>query len=202
MLTQEVLEQRPTLRNQWTSDARDIQYIAGSDAALHVDYRFFHDDWGIDSHTLDLSWYQPLGDGWMVVPGLRYYTQSAADFYKPYFLLNQPFPIKLPRNPELGLNIDFSKLTIHNFSSDERLSGFGSLSARADGPARQLWRALRRYRAGDQRRDPARCFRGQQVERGMASAGGGRCERLSIVERTGTLSVTWDTSILTLKRSR
>ena len=129
VLTQEVLEQRPTLRNQWTFDARYIQYIAGSDAALHVDYRFFHDDWGIDSHTLDLSWYQPLGDGWMVVPGLRYYTQSAADFYKPYFLFNQAFPIKLPRNPELRPKIDFSKLTIHNFSSDERLSGFGSLSA-------------------------------------------------------------------------
>ncbi len=129
VLTQEVLEQRPTLRNQLVFDARYIQYIAGTDAALHVDYRFFHDDWGIDAHTLDLHWYQPLGDGWMVVPGLRYYTQSAADFYKPYFLFNQPFPTKLPVNPAVGPKIDFSKLPIHNFSSDERLSGFGSLSA-------------------------------------------------------------------------
>jgi hypothetical protein len=129
VLTQEVLEQRPTLRNQLSFAARFIQYIAGTDAALHVDYRFFHDDWGIDSHTLDLSLYQPLGDGWMLVPGLRYYTQSAADFYKPYFLFNQAFPTKLPVNPAVGPKIDFSKLPIRNFSSDERLSGYGSLSA-------------------------------------------------------------------------
>ena len=128
VLTKEVLEQRPTVRNQVNFDARFIQYIAGTDAALHVDYKFFHDDWGIDAHTLELSWYQPLGDGWMVVPGVRYYTQSAADFYKPFFLFNQAFPIKLPRNPELPPQIDFTKLQIHNFSSDERLSAYGALS--------------------------------------------------------------------------
>ena len=128
VLTKEVLEQRPTVRNQFNFDARFIQYIAGTDAALHVDYKFFHDNWGIDAHTLDLSWYQPLGDGWMVVPGLRYYTQSAADFYKPFFLFNQAFPIKLPRNPELPLQIDFSKVPIKYFSSDERLSAYGSLT--------------------------------------------------------------------------
>ncbi|HEX4506457.1 MAG TPA: DUF3570 domain-containing protein [Alphaproteobacteria bacterium] len=127
VLVEQALEQRPTVRNQFNFDARFIQYIAGTDAALHVDYKFFHDDWGIDAHALELNWYQPLGDGWMVVPGLRYYTQSAADFYKPFFLFNQPFPTRLPANPALGPRIDFSKLPIKYFSSDERLSGYGSL---------------------------------------------------------------------------
>ncbi len=129
VLTQEALDHRPSLRNQFTFDARFIQYIAGTDAALHVDYRFFHDDWGIDAHTLDLTWYQPLGDGWMLVPGLRYYTQSAADFYQPFFLFNQPFPSKLPVNPAVGPKLNFNKLPIRNFSSDERLSAYGSLGA-------------------------------------------------------------------------
>ena len=39
---------------------RYVGYVQPLDAALHADYRFFHDDWGIDAHTLKLSWYQPL----------------------------------------------------------------------------------------------------------------------------------------------
>ena len=123
-----VLEQRPTLRNQWTFNTRFVHYVDSIDAALHVGYRYYHDDWGIDAHTLDLSWYQPIGDGWMVVPGARYYTQSAANFYKPYFLFDQAFPILLPRNPELPLQLDHSQLQTQTFSSDERLSAFGTLT--------------------------------------------------------------------------
>jgi len=121
-----VLEERPRLRNQWNFDIRYIQYVADTDAALHFDYRFFHDDWGIDAHTFDVSLYQPLGDGWMIVPGARYYTQSAAYFYKPFFLFNQAFPVKLPRNPEVPAQIDFSKVRIQHYSSDERLAGYGT----------------------------------------------------------------------------
>ena len=58
-----------------------------------------------------------------------YYTQSAANFYQPYFLFNQAFPTLLPVNPAVGPKIDFSKLPIRNFSSDERLSAYGSISA-------------------------------------------------------------------------
>ena len=123
------LEQRPTLRNQWSLDTRYVQYIDSFDAALHADYRFYHDDWGIDAHTLDVSWYQPLGDGWMIVPGARYYSQSKASFYRPYFLFDQPFPILFPRNPELPPNLDHSQIHVKNFSSDERLSAYGTLNA-------------------------------------------------------------------------
>jgi hypothetical protein len=121
-----VLEERPHLRNQWSFDIRYVQYLGDADAALHFDYRFFHDDWGIDAHTFDLSYYQPLGDGWMIVPGARYYTQSAADFYAPYFLFNQAFPVKLPHNPEVPAQIDFSKIKLQHYSSDERLAGYGT----------------------------------------------------------------------------
>ncbi len=124
-----VLEERPRLRNQWSFDIRYVHYLGATDAALHLDYQFFHDDWGIDAHTVDVSYYQPLGDGWMIVPGGRYYTQSAADFYQPYFLFNQAFPVKLPHNPELPAQIDFSKIKLQHYSSDERLSGYGTLTA-------------------------------------------------------------------------
>ncbi len=74
---------RPDLRTQtaWTTAWR--KYIDGMDAALHVDYRFFHDTFGIDSNTLDLNWYQNVGENLQLIPGLRYYSQSAADFFSP-----------------------------------------------------------------------------------------------------------------------
>ena len=123
-----VLEQRPFARNQLNWNVRYVDYIAPLDAALHADYRFFHDDWGINAHTLTLAWHQPLGGGWMLVPGSRYYSQSSADFYAPYFLFDQAYPaVPGPIFPGVQRPLDFSKLTRHYFTSDARLSGFGSI---------------------------------------------------------------------------
>jgi len=115
---QALLEQRPDIRNQWTGNLRYVQYIDPFDAALHFGYRFYHDDWGIDSHTFEADWAQPLGHGWTLTPRVRYYTQDAADFYRPYLISMQAYN---------SGNFDRSKLP-QNFSSDHRLSGFGSLS--------------------------------------------------------------------------
>ena len=123
-----VLEQRPTVRNQWNWNLRYVDYIAPLAAALHADYRFFHDDWGINAHTLTLSWHQPLGQGWMLVPGTRYYSQSRADFYAPYFVFEQAYPaLPGPIFPGLPRPLDFTQLRRDHFSSDARLSGFGSI---------------------------------------------------------------------------
>ncbi|QSA97034.1 DUF3570 domain-containing protein [Methylococcus sp. EFPC2] len=100
-------EVRPDLRNQFSFSTRLNQYIQPLNAALHADYRFFIDDWGIDSHTLQLQWIQKLPWGLTATPSLRYYSQSKADFFAPYFLA--------PR--EDG-----------HYSSDFRLSGYGALS--------------------------------------------------------------------------
>jgi hypothetical protein len=125
-----VLEKRPNLRSQLNGELRYVQYIDRLGASLHLDYRYYHDDWGIDAHTFDAAWYQPLGAGWLASAGVRYYSQSQANFYRPYFLFNEAFPIKFPRNPELPPQVDFSQVPITYYSSDERLSGFGTLSGR------------------------------------------------------------------------
>lgn len=114
--TQGVLERRPDLRNQWTVGLRYIQYVPPMDASLHFGYNFFHDDWGINAHTFELAWGQPLGKGWTITPRFRYYTQSAADFYRPFFLFKQAVPE------------NFNQFPIQDFSSDHRLSGYGALS--------------------------------------------------------------------------
>jgi len=100
-------EVRPEERNQWTVSSQLRQYIPAADAAVHFDYRYYNDDWGIDSHTFEATWYQSLPNGITIAPNIRYYTQSQADFYAPYFLA--------PRADG-------------NYSSDYRLSGYGALS--------------------------------------------------------------------------
>lgn len=48
---------------------------------FRMSYRYFTDDWGIDSHTVDMKYrYEFLGRHYLE-PHFRYYTQTAADFY-------------------------------------------------------------------------------------------------------------------------
>ena len=123
-----LLEQRPDVRNQWNLGGRYVQYINALDAALHFDYHFSADDWGIQAHTFEADWVQPLGSGWTVTPRVRYYSQDAADFYTPWLVTKQGFKSKSDANGKpIGLPYDPSKLPA-NFSSDQRLSGYGALS--------------------------------------------------------------------------
>ncbi|MGX2039221.1 DUF3570 domain-containing protein [Methylocaldum sp. MU1018] len=86
-----LLEKRPDERNQFIGNMHLTQYIDGIDAAVHFDYRLFHDDWGITSHTFEGEWIQPVGNGWTIAPRIRYYSQDAADFYVPYLVSDQAF---------------------------------------------------------------------------------------------------------------
>lgn len=84
-----LLEQRPDLRNQGSFNLGFVHYIEATDAALHLGYRYFQDDWGIQSHTFEAEWIQPLNDTWSVSPRIRYYSQTEADFYTPYLVTEQ-----------------------------------------------------------------------------------------------------------------
>lgn len=44
-------------------------------------YRFSTDDWGVTSHTLQTKYRWNINDKWSLTPKVRYYQQSAADFY-------------------------------------------------------------------------------------------------------------------------
>ena len=66
------------------------------------------DDWGVDSHTLDLHWHQPFGAKWYVQPHVRYYTQSAAEFWRPYLLAGDPLPDHASADYRLGELDDIS----------------------------------------------------------------------------------------------
>lgn len=70
-----------------TSNAASLgaRYFLPFRAAVHGEYRWFTDTWGIDANTLRLGYTHPLGARWVLEGGLRWYDQSAADFYADLF---------------------------------------------------------------------------------------------------------------------
>ncbi len=83
-------DSRPDSRTQvsWSNAYR--HFFINADAALQVDYRFYDDDYGVISHTLDLSWHQNIGENLQLVPGLRYYSQSQAEFFNVLSIFGLP----------------------------------------------------------------------------------------------------------------
>ncbi|GHE77277.1 DUF3570 domain-containing protein [Thalassotalea profundi] len=59
---------------------------------LDTSYRYMMDDWEIDSHTVDTKYIIPLANGHTIEPHFRFYTQTAAEFYKPFLLEGQVIP--------------------------------------------------------------------------------------------------------------
>ena len=77
---------------------------------MHADYRYAQDSWGVHSHTVEVAWYQSLGQDWKLVPGVRWYSQDAARFHA-FFSDSDPG---------------------RYYSGDYRLGDYGALSASLD----------------------------------------------------------------------
>ncbi|HZP65860.1 MAG TPA: DUF3570 domain-containing protein [Rudaea sp.] len=123
-------DKRPGSRVESAWLVRYRHAFAHPEAALHLDYRYAQDSWGVVAHTVDVGWYQNLGDGWELVPAARYYSQQQARFYAPFFL-------------DAGA---------HTFyTSDYRLGTFGAFSASLNVRKRiarwQLSAGVERYHA-------------------------------------------------------
>jgi hypothetical protein len=104
-----LLDTRPDHRRTLAWLTRFNQYISSADATLKLLYRYVHDSFGDHSHTFEVAWYQPLPNAFAVTPSLRYYTQSAADFFF---------------GPPLGNGL----IPGDPYTADARLSAFGALT--------------------------------------------------------------------------
>ncbi len=82
-----LFENRPDSRLSQALYAKYIHQF--TEDVVYLTYRFFWDDWGINSHTIDVRYRYELGGGHYLQPHARYYLQSKADFYKPYLLDNE-----------------------------------------------------------------------------------------------------------------
>jgi len=112
------VDNRPRERDQTIVLARWNHYVADAGAALRTAYRYYHDNWGINAHTLGAEWVQPIGR-FTVTPSLRLYTQNAARFYfDPVYDpdVGPPYPPGYFTNPP-----QYS-------SADQRLAAFGAVT--------------------------------------------------------------------------
>ena len=101
---------RPSERRTFAWLTRYNQYFPDPDGTLKLGYRLLFDSFGDTTNMVEAAWAQALPYGFTLTPGLRYYTQSAADFY-----YNPPWPTGY---------VDGSVYT-----ADTRLAAFGAITA-------------------------------------------------------------------------
>ena len=108
-------DRRPDDKEQFTWNVSYRHYLKKNKTAMHADYRFYSDSWGVNSHTITTSMYRTFHK-LQIVPTLRYYLQSEADFYQPHVEREVPGDF-------------FSGRQTYNFYSDDaRLSDYGAIS--------------------------------------------------------------------------
>ncbi len=59
---------------------------------VDVSYRYMWDDWKLDSHTIDSKLRIPLSNTSYIEPHIRFYQQTAANFYQPFLSQSQEIP--------------------------------------------------------------------------------------------------------------
>ena len=99
-----VPERRPDSKNKQIVFLSLAHYFPSVHGSVEGSYRYYMDSFGIDAHTVDLAWFQKLGRRWTLRPLVRFYSQSAADFYG----------VRFAGSPE-------------SYSSDYRVSALNSL---------------------------------------------------------------------------
>ena len=100
-------EHRPDERAKHSLYTQAKHYADGR--VLDLSYRFMTDDWEIDSHTLDLRYRWPMAKSRYIEPHVRYYSQSAAEFYSLSLVDGNPLPSYASADYRLG---DFDALTV------------------------------------------------------------------------------------------
>lgn len=79
-------EQNPSERTRHAI-ALYARRALGAALSLGGSYRFYLDDWDLTSHTVTLDGgYMPT-EAWLVSLSYRFYTQSSASHYEPYYLV-------------------------------------------------------------------------------------------------------------------
>lgn len=76
-------ENRPQEKTKWIGYFAVNHAFEAKRAALEASWRWLNDSWGAQSHTVELAWFQRFGERLIIRPSVRYYEQTAADFYFP-----------------------------------------------------------------------------------------------------------------------
>lgn len=86
----QLYESRPDTRS------KNFVYIQSkyhlSNSVLDLSWRFSDDDWGLSANTLEARYRMPLSEISYLQPHVRYYSQTAVDFYHRYLMDTNPLP--------------------------------------------------------------------------------------------------------------
>ena len=91
---QQYYEGRPDKRSRWSITASLNHALFPSNNNMHLSYRYYSDDWDINSHTVEYRYRINSENSRYFEPRIRLYTQSEASFYRNSFIsdpaLGQP----------------------------------------------------------------------------------------------------------------
>lgn len=99
-------EHRPDSRVKHSLYTQGKYYMDGK--VLDASYRYMTDDWEIDSHTVDMRLRFPMRNDSYLEPHVRFYSQTAADFYQLSLVDGVPLPEYASADHRLG---DFDAIT-------------------------------------------------------------------------------------------
>lgn len=123
-----VYEKRPRVRDTNAIYAQ-LNQSFGNDIA-YFSYRYFWDDWGIRSHTIDLKYRHSMGERFFVQPHARFYQQTAADFYRS--MLTNTEAVNLPQYASADYRLAKLNTTSVGVKVGYRPNLGGELSARIE----------------------------------------------------------------------
>jgi hypothetical protein len=100
-------ESRPEARDKQSVFALLKRDMRGD--VLETSYRYMTDDWGVDSHTLELRYRWSFAAERYLQPHVRFYQQTAAEFYRTVLFDGAALPLYATADHRLG---EFDGLTV------------------------------------------------------------------------------------------
>jgi hypothetical protein len=100
LATGQLTELRPGSRLR--NDVLATSVSAIGDDVLHLSYRYYWDDWSLESHTADLKYRHDLNERTWLQPHLRWYRQNPASFYTTGLVAGAPLPAFASSDYRLG----------------------------------------------------------------------------------------------------
>lgn len=79
----DAIEQLPDSRFKVAIGGR-LNWFLNESFTVRTFYRYYFDDWGINSHTASIEVPFKLSDKFTLYPSYRFYNQTAADYFYPY----------------------------------------------------------------------------------------------------------------------
>jgi hypothetical protein len=95
-----VYESRPDSRSRNTFYWKTVHHL--TEDVINVAYRYYNDDWDVTSHTIDFHYRYELGGGSYLQPHVRYYTQTAAEFFRTSLVDGEALPQYASADYRLG----------------------------------------------------------------------------------------------------